>query len=122
MSLSVFRTANNLAPMDGSKVAPDTMSLTASVSRSVDLYHEMTGGDFEFVQAIYVDNRGAGDLTITVGGVNQVIVVKANTQGYIPVLASGTGSANFTYVSTATKTVNVIYINTPVAPIIWSTV
>lgn len=122
MALSVFRTSNNLAPMDGSKVAPGKMVLTANVALNVDLYQEMTAGDFEFVQALYVDNRGAGDLTITVGGVNQVIVVKANTQGYIPVLASGTGSANFTYVSSVAKTVNIVYINTPVAPILWSTI
>jgi hypothetical protein len=122
MTNPTFKVATNLLPLEGPKAVPAIYDLQANVSADVDLYQEMNTGDFEFCQSLYIDNRGAGDLEITVAGTDQRLFILANSQGYFPVLASASGTANFRFTASAAKTVRVHYINCPVAPVVWRTV
>jgi hypothetical protein len=106
-----FATYNGLIPFslsDPSKpIEPRALRLAFDLTGTtaiyaIDLAEEAMTAQLGFVQCLYIDNSKNGNaLTVTVGISQQVITVKANTQGYFPVLAPQ--SATFTIVSTGNQ-------------------
>jgi hypothetical protein len=100
------------------------IDFTTLATQAFDLQEEFLMAQMPYVQILYVDNTNANAalLTITVQGTQQVIKVKANEQGYFPVLAPESAGFTFSIPAPAANSVNVHFINAPMPAATWLTV
>jgi hypothetical protein len=95
----------------------------ASASVEVNLSEEEMMAQLKFVQSLYIDNGDNGAaLTVTIQMTQQRIKVKANTQGYYPVLVPNSAKLTFSLAAAAPLVVPVQFINVPLPAIQWATV
>lgn len=117
-----FSTFNGLVPHRSPRVLRVSLDFSVTIaSIMLDLQEEMLTAQLEFVQTLYLDNAAnANGLTVVVGATQQIIKIKANTQGYFPVLAPET--AGFQFLTTAAAiSVPVHFINVPMPAYSWLT-
>jgi hypothetical protein len=83
----MFAIPRNASPVSGGVGIPTGLDFTGSDVASGDLAVEQSTGIIGFVQSIWIDNSlNAKALSIVFPGTQQKITVKANTQGYYPVV------------------------------------
>ena len=117
-----FQIPNKAIPVEGGVGIPVTLALAGVNSVTGDFSAEQGAGAIGFVQAVYIDNsKNAQTLTLIFGGTQQSITVKANTQGYYPIVPS-TGTFSWTASSTGAVNVPVIFMNTKFEAAQWATV
>src|SRR5215471_13660000 len=74
-------------PEEGPKCVPMTLDFTATDSYDLDFSSIVNRAFISMVQTVFVDTSTSGvNVTITVPGSQQIIKVKAGTQGYYPIL------------------------------------
>lgn len=84
-----FGTFTGLAPTDGPKVVPTTLDFSVLAAYNIDMFMEESTAQIGFVQSVYIDNAdNPNSLTIVCAVTNQRIRVRANTQGWYPILAT----------------------------------
>lgn len=108
-----------------------TLSFAATTAnQSFDLTADDRAYDFSWV-SMFVDNSSQNSvpLTIVVAGTGQRIVVKANTQGYYPVIAparsesaGNLGAQVFAPTAGVQFLVQIMLLNYMVTPFVWPTV
>jgi len=108
---------------EGGPIAyPVNLDFTAQTAYQLDMSQLLHLTYLDFVQTLYVDTNGAsGPVTITVRGVNQKLVIQANTQGYYPILGNSPLVLDFVS-ALANSVVKVILFNNPISPGQWATV
>lgn len=109
-------------PKIGPKMIPVLLDFSLNDGYLADLSNMQSNNQIDSVQTLYIDNSATGNsaITVTMQGTNQKIIVKANTQGYYPVLAGTV--LQFTFESTASTAIIPVYmLNVPIAPFQWAT-
>ena len=108
-------------PCEGAKAVPVSLDFSMNAAYQLNYSNLQQRGFISFVQTIFVDNSqaNAGTITITIGGSNQVIVIRPNTQGYYPILMGNV--VTITFSSTGSNKAQFFLLNVPVAPGQWST-
>lgn len=107
-----------VAPDDfmGPRVCPYLLSLSANVAQQFDMVREISSGQIDNIQAVWVDNQlNTAALVITLDW--QRLVVPIGGQGVFPVLTKN--PQNVTVLSTASAAVQVAFINTPIPFAAW---
>lgn len=120
-SIPVF---NAQVPEEGPKCVPLLFDFTGSTTEiDLDLTQLIDNRLISMIQTLFIDTTGAaGTLSIKINGSNQTITVKANTQGYYPVMVPNPAKFVATSTAGATKIFTIVFINVPVAPGQWATV
>ena len=100
----------------GPRALPYSFALSANVAQSFDLYKEISQGQIDGIQAIWVDNQSnSAVLTITLDW--QRLVIPIGAQGVFPVLSKN--PQNISLLSTSTVSVALAFLNTPVPFCAW---
>ena len=117
-----FQIWNGLAPEGGPVCMPVDFDFSSVANQQVDLFLEEANKQIDFVQSVYIDNAdNAAAFTLTVSGTGQRIRVKANTQGWYPLLSGDQTRVNVSSTVAAVK-VTVIFCNVPMPTAQWATV
>lgn len=125
-TLQLCRTNNQMAPpaTEGAIAVPvpglDFSAITFPDDEYLlDYSNQQAQGKFTTLQAVYVDNANNGSpLIITVqGSTGQRLIIPANAQAYLPILAQN--PFRLTFQSAGNVTVPVELLNFPVAPCVW---
>lgn len=105
-----FKTSGGITPIQGNRELPTVLLLAAAQTFGDDLSAEMTQGDMDLIQSVYIDNSlNASNVSIQfTGGTAQKITCPSNAQGYFPVVPMG----RVVFVAASAGGVNV--------PVIWS--
>jgi hypothetical protein len=120
--LQVVLTLNQMVPDEGPKAIPLSLDFSGGTDIDLDIETVQTQGRFSMIQALYVDMDGqANNVTVTVPGSNQRIILKPNTQGYYTVMCPNPAKLHFTGVQ-GQAAVPIFLINFPVAGHSWPTV
>ncbi len=118
-----FAIPRNARPADGGIAVAVNLDFTTVDNVSGDLALEQSVGQIGFVQTVWIDNSANGKvLSITVPGTGQKIVVKANTQGYYPILPFNGTFTWAAHSAGAAVIVPVIFINEKFEAAQWATV
>ena len=107
-----------IAPDDymGPRVCPYLLSLTANTAVTFDMVREISSGQIDNIQAVWVDNQlNSAVLVITLDW--QRLVIPIGAQGVFPVLTKN--PQNVAILSTANANVQVAFINTPAPFAAW---
>ena len=120
---SAFSIPRNARPVDGGTAVPVALDFSTINNASGDLSQEQTSGAIGFVQSVFIDNSlNTKALSITFPGTQQKITVKANTQGYYPIIPFN-GTFTWQAVSIgAAVIVPVIFMNEHFEAAQWTTV
>jgi hypothetical protein len=113
---------SQLVPTEGPRAIPVLLDFTGSTTvYTLDLLNVIERNFISMLQTIFVDASGTDDqVTITMNGSNQTIVVKGRTQGYYAILAPN--PARLTFTSTgSTVRIPVFLINVAVSGVVWAT-
>jgi hypothetical protein len=121
--IAIIPTLNNNFPCEGPKDVPINFNFDPTTgqgtTQQVNLIQLMQANQISNVQSFFVDNsQNAAELTITVVGTNQRIILPPSSQAYLPVLM---GQAQFN-VSTTLATgliVPIHCLNIPVVSCVW---
>lgn len=116
--LQVLNIFNQTVPDEGPKTVPLFLDFAANADYTLDMSLFQERDFMQLVQTIYVDcSKSASDITITIGQSNQIIIAKAGSQGYYPVLVP-----NFTRIDFASAggvMIPVYLINVPISGLVW---
>ena len=120
-SAQICQTQNQMIPDEGPKAIPINLDFSGSPTFQLDLKPLQDQKRIAIVQCLWIDNAGnSTQLVVTINGSNQQIVVKANTQGYYPVLVPN--PARFGFQSTQGQNfTNVFLLNMPISGCTWNT-
>lgn len=111
---------NVQVPVEGPCAIPLQLDFSVSTTYFVD-GRGITDrpGYFSMIQTLWIDTTNAsGNVSVLIGGINQLITAKQGTQGYYPVLCPNSFHLTITC-SGSTGLVNVDLINVPIAPGVW---
>lgn len=113
-------------PLGGSQApggVPLVFDFSVDTSFIVNLTLFQQQGNIGGVTSMWVDNSGSsGPLTIQFGQSGQIFIIKANTQGYVPVLAPNPITLTVTCLTGGGSAVQVTLLNYYIAPALWITV
>ena len=114
MPVSGISISNGLAPKGLPRAIRYDASLTINVPFDFDLTQEQDTNDFEFLQAIWVDNRNnAGRLQIDLVGVPHTVIVPATAMGVFPAYVGGHIRMRLTALGAVTGLIPLIFLNVP---------
>jgi hypothetical protein len=115
-----FAAANVIIPVEGPKVAMATLDFTGTDGTySVDASQIIQQGKISYIQTLWVDNAdNPTALTIVMAITGQRVIVPANTQQYVNVLAPNMPVFNCSTTAGAFKVV-IGFINVPIQPDQW---
>jgi hypothetical protein len=118
-----FSVANVIIPIEGPKAAFAVLNFNGTDGTfSVDASQLIQTGKISYIQTLWIDNAdNPVNLTITMAITGQRIIVKANTQQYVNVLAPNMPVFHFSTTAGNFK-VNVGLLNVPIQPDQWSVV
>ena len=120
-SLMAIKTFFGLAPRTKPKSIPFPFPFAAQANYTLDLTEAEQTKDFEFIEALYIDNSAnAAPATFTFSGTNQTISCPSNSQGYFPACAPK--NAKITGSCTGGSDVLVQILNHPVPAAVWKVV
>jgi hypothetical protein len=107
-----------LAPDDfmGPRAMPYSFALSANVPQTFDMYKEISSGQIDNVQSIWVDNQN-NTAVLTIQMDWQRLVVPIGAQGVFPVLTKN--PANVTLISNASASIQIAFLNTPTPFCAW---
>ena len=112
---------NAQIPAEGPKAIPFKMNFTGQPSFSFDLTQIQQRGKFSVMQTLFVDNSANAVVVTTTFEVSgQILITPAFSQGYYAVIAPT--NTKFVVSAPGATTVNVQFINVPIAPCVWSSV
>src|ERR1700752_1742655 len=114
-----FPTYAGLAPDQGPRNLPiKGLALTANTSQTIDLFKEEAMKEIGFIQSVYIDNsNNTGYLTLVSLVILQVITVPPGWQGWYRF--DSIDQTQFTIVSGAAASVDLIFSNVPCAQCCW---
>lgn len=120
---SSFALPVNMEATEGPVGIPVNLDFTGGDISNGDFALEQSSNVITFVQALWIDNSlNTKLLSISFSGTNQILKVKANTQGYYPIMPfQGTFRWNATSVGAAVI-VPVIFVNVAIGAMQWATV
>jgi hypothetical protein len=123
--IAVIPTLNNNFPCEGPKDVPIPFNFDPvtgqGATQQVNLQQLQQNNSISEVQSFFVDNsQNANQLTISVVGTNQKIILPPNSQAYLPVLM---GQIQFTVSTTLANNliITIHCLNIPVVSCVWST-
>lgn len=122
MARPAYKTASESFPKSGNRELPIRLDFTLTGTIFDDLTPEMQASQIETIQSVYIDNSAnTATLTLTIlGPIPQVIQAQPFTQGYYPVISSGT--LRYRAVANAGQTINIIFSNTEKKYTVWGPV
>lgn len=107
-------------PIEGSRAVTAQYNWTAQAGFAEDLSQLVAWGIETAIQAGYVDNgSNSQSVTITIPATGQVITCPANSQGFFPLLFTGTPAFQITTPFAIAAVTRVILLNVPVNPCVW---
>jgi hypothetical protein len=113
--------SNALYPEEGPRAIPYLVDFTNTAEQDLDLLLPELTSQFSMIQTLYVDlSNFAAALTVIVAATGQVLVFKAHTQGYYPVLAPNPVKMRF-LATQGSGVASVYLLNMPVPPVVWAT-
>jgi hypothetical protein len=107
------------ADSDGPIALKFEAAVTAAAGYDLNLFSEAAADQIPFIQTVYINNDGAGDTTLTCKVTGHTIKVKANTQGWYPLLV--TDVPQFSIAVSADRTVKMQFVNIPISAAQWAT-
>ena len=107
------------SPEFGPRIIPIQFVLTANVPITDDLSLEDMDYSLTNVQSVWIDNNNASVFTLSFPQTLQTIRLKANLQGFFPVMAAK--GVQYTVTSVGGGTVTVGFLNVPVPYVNWPT-
>lgn len=114
---------NAQVPQEGPIAIPLNLDFTANTTYNLDIKTLIDQGFLSMVQTLFLDTTGlTGNLTVTIQGSNQLIIVKPNTQGYYPVICPNPVRMTFTNTGGTQKNFLAFILNMPIAGVQWPTV
>lgn len=124
-----FHIWNQLAPVqpDGSPGDPACLRVlldfTVDTIIAFDLMQQVAANEIGFVQFAYIDNgANAAALTLVSKVLEQTIKVKANTQGWYPILAADPPQFVITTTPALALIIPIFFVNVAMPAFQWSTV
>lgn len=125
--IQISLTNNQTVPAEGPKCIPLVVNFQtpANSEQDLDLLLTEQQGYMTMIQTVFIDMSGsANTLSIVIKGSNQVIVAKAHTQGYYPVLCPNPSGFRFLLSNGGAPAtgdlVPVFLINVPIAGVQWA--
>jgi hypothetical protein len=114
---------NSYIPPEGPKALPLALDFTINTAYQLqvtDIFSKGPGKPgFSVLQGFYADNsQSAAQLTVTISGTGQTLIVPAGFEGYIPMLSPSGGTITFT--SLGGIQLNVDLYNVPMPAMIWN--
>lgn len=117
-NLNNLITYNGAIPAEGPTAIGALIETNENQTTLIDLSHLISTGKLSGVQTVFVDlNNYAGDVTIKSLGTDQLLTIKAGTQGYYPILA--TNLLKFNITAPIAGKFNIYFINFPIALGVW---
>jgi len=121
LALAGLPVYNAEVPQEGPVAVPVTIDFTAATQYTLDLSQAVNLARISLFQTIFIDANGCTqNITVSIQGSNQDIVVKPNTQGYYPIVCPNPAVLVFTCTGGVART-RFILLNIPVAPGSWAT-
>lgn len=115
---------NQLIPDEGPKMLPLLLPFTDGVTTEfdLDLQNFQARGFVSMIQTAFIDMSGitTGTLQVQMQTGSQIVIAKANTQGYYALLCPNPVKIHFIGVANMGK-VSVILINVPIPGATWAT-
>lgn len=113
---------NQNVPDESPKAIPFLIDFSVNTTWILDLELVMSRTYITMVQTLFLDLSGsANPLKVTVSGSGQVILAKANTQGYYQILASNPVKLQFDS-TVAPNIIPIQLINVSIPGVVWPTV
>lgn len=118
-----FAIPSRMVAVEGPIGIPVGLDFSTVNTVTGDLTLEMSSGTIGFVQSVWIDNsKNTKALSIVFPGTGQILTVKANTQGYYPIIPfQGSFSWSATSIGAAVV-VPVIFTNVQFEASQWATV
>lgn len=115
---AVFAVGNGMAPVKGCRTLPQKLTFPSDGIINFDLTLTQLNDALEFVQSFYYDNSAnTSDVSLAVDISNQVLILPAGTQGYLPIIAPG--DTRIVLTSVANAVLKLQLLNFPVPAIVW---
>lgn len=105
----------------GPLVVPQNVDFQTATNVEVDLSALVQNGNIDFISGAYIDNsQSSEDLTIVVAGTNQRIIIGANQQGYMPLLAPNNPKFQLSYPVSPAIILPIFFYNIPLLPMLYT--
>lgn len=107
-------------PKEGPRVIPVRLDYTTFDTYNIDLTPQQQGGQFSFVQTVYIDNSdNAAALQLIASATGQRIVVPPNGMCYMPFLQPNPPQMQAITTPAGGLIVGIMFLNFYVPPIVW---
>lgn len=110
----VFPVTYGYYPEEGSRAISAIYPWSATTGYFEDLSQLQARGVETTVQSAFVDNSTCGQpVTLQVSGTNQIVIIRANAQGMVPLFFTGAGSLQVSVPAVDAGLTRIQYMNTP---------
>jgi len=104
----------------GPLVVPQYIDMRTASEVEIDLSPLVQNGNIDFVSGAYVDNSdNTLELVIDIAGSNQRIIVPANSQMYVPLMAPNNPKFILSCSASPALIIQVFFYNIPLLPYLW---
>ena len=116
-----IKTPYSPLPCGNRLTIPFLMNWTATDEFTIDFSAAINLKTIDSIQSFFVDNfNNSNDLQILVGGTNQLLVVPAASQAYLPVIAREYPVFTFTSAQLANQLTRILANNFPTPTHVWT--
>ncbi len=111
---SFFTTSNMTLPPEGPRVIPVNIDMLAQQEYDIDVTEMTQNGYISYISGAFFDNAdNAQDVTVSVSGSNQRIIIPASRQMIMPLFAVNPPKFNFSQAAPG-DLLRVFFVNFPV--------
>jgi len=120
------RCFNTMRPVSGPKAITQVLNFnTNGLVQTVDFLDAINDGKIEWISTIFIDTSqmtpgATGQVSVAIGGSQQVITVPGGTQGYYPVVCPNPALMQVTGNVTGTGIAVLIFLNIPLPAAQWT--
>ncbi len=125
-ALLSMATNRNKYPCEGAKIVPLSFDFSATGFYNADITPLIGSGGVMDLQGVFIDNAdNSYPVVLTVAQTNHRVVCPENSQGFFVLFMGGgsgsSGDGKFSIYSAGAVVVNIMLLNMPIPPEVWST-
>lgn len=107
-------------PKEGPRDIPVRLDFSTFDTYNIDLTAQQQGGQFSFVQTVYIDNGdNAASFSLTASATGQRVTIPPGAQAYMPFLQPNPPQMVATTTPAASLIVTVQFLNFYIPPVVW---